>query len=228
MELTWSTDDFAVFDDFLAPGAAASLWEQLRTEDYHFVHGRRDGSWNKVYGLLDGSPLSGPGTLNDPEGHFTGRFADHALHPSGGATDAVVKQLAEEATRIEPWTGRFGTDWHAFTCRAFLYPQGSGLAWHDDSGDRAASFVLYAHPEWQAPWGAELLISGGTPGARPEDQNAHLTSRVGHYVAPRPNRLVVLRSGVPHMIKKVEPHAGDRVRGSVAGFFLRRPAELPQ
>ncbi|WP_405584720.1 2OG-Fe(II) oxygenase [Streptomyces sp. NBC_01190] len=224
MELTFRTEDFAVFDDFLGHDAAAALWDQLRTEDYHFVHGRRDGSWNKVYGLLDGSPLSGPGTLNDPADLFAGRFPDHAVYPSGTATDSVVKQLTEAAPEIEPWTGRFGADWHAFSCRSFLYPQGAGLAWHDDSGDRAASFVFYAHPEWQASWGAELLISAAAPGLRPAEQNAHLTTRIGHYVAPRPNRLVVMRSGVPHMIKKVEPHAGDHVRGSVAGFFLRMPA----
>lgn len=223
MELTGSTEDFAVFDDFLGPEAAATLWERMRSEEYHFVHGRRGGAWNKVYGLLDGSPLSGPGTLHDPSGRFAARYQDHAVHPSGGATDSVVKQLIEALPELAPWTGRLDEDWHAFSCRSFLYPQGSGLAWHDDSGDRAASFVYYAHPEWQASWGAELLIAPAAPGLRPADQNDLLTSRIGHYVAPRPNRLVLLRTGVPHMIKKVEPHAGDRLRGSVAGFFLRLP-----
>ncbi|MFF4248718.1 2OG-Fe(II) oxygenase [Streptomyces sp. NPDC001822] len=225
MQLTHHTTDFAVFDDFLAPDAAAFLWHRLRDEEFHFVHARRDGAWNKVYGLLDGSPLSGPGTINDPDGHFTGRFPDHANHPTGGATDSVVKQIEEARPELLPWTGRFGEDWHAFTSRPFLYPQGSGLAWHDDSGNRAASYVYYAHPEWQPSWGAELLVSPApSEDLDPERRHAHLTRSPGQYVAPLPNRLVVIRSGVPHMIKKVEPHAGDRLRASVAGFFLRRPA----
>ena len=40
-------------------------------------------------------------------------------------------------------------------------------------------------------------------------------------VLPRPNRLVVIAGGNYHAIKRVDPAAGDHVRCSIAGFFMR-------
>jgi hypothetical protein len=40
------------------------------------------------------------------------------------------------------------------------------------------------------------------------------------FLSPRPNRLVLLRGGVRHCIKKVESAAGNAFRASVSGFFL--------
>ena len=42
---------------------------------------------------------------------------------------------------------------------------------------------------------------------------------LGQYIQPKPNRLVVMRNGIPHCIRKVEPAAGENVRCSIAGFF---------
>jgi hypothetical protein len=50
---------------------------------------------------------------------------------------------------------------------------------------------------------------------------------MGHYVMPKPNRLVVMRTGNPHMISKIHPAAGDHVRASVT-LFLIRPGQERQ
>jgi Rps23 Pro-64 3,4-dihydroxylase Tpa1-like proline 4-hydroxylase len=43
---------------------------------------------------------------------------------------------------------------------------------------------------------------------------------MGTYIAPQPNRLVVIAGGNPHMIHKVSAAAGDHVRCTIAGFFM--------
>ena len=42
---------------------------------------------------------------------------------------------------------------------------------------------------------------------------------MGQYISPKPNRLVVIAGGNPHMINKVSPSAGDHGRCTIAGFF---------
>jgi hypothetical protein len=42
----------------------------------------------------------------------------------------------------------------------------------------------------------------------------------GVFIYPRPNRLVLLRGGILHCVKKVERAAGEAFRASVSGFFF--------
>jgi hypothetical protein len=44
---------------------------------------------------------------------------------------------------------------------------------------------------------------------------------IGQYLVPKPNRLVVMAGGHPHKIARVDTAAGNHVRASVAGFFVR-------
>ena len=44
---------------------------------------------------------------------------------------------------------------------------------------------------------------------------------VGYFIMPKPNRLVIMKTGNPHMISKVQPTAGDHVRVSVTMFLIR-------
>ena len=48
-----------------------------------------------------------------------------------------------------------------------------------------------------------------------------MESGMGHFIMPKPNRLVVMKTGNPHMINKVQPAAGDHVRASVTLFLIR-------
>jgi Rps23 Pro-64 3,4-dihydroxylase Tpa1-like proline 4-hydroxylase len=100
---------------------------------------------------------------------------------------------------IEPWTG--------FSMSAWIYRPGMGLEWHSDTG-WLAGYIYYVHPVWHGSWGGELLVAGD------EDASS------GTFINPKPNRLVVLRGGTRHCIKKVESAAGQAFRASVAGFFF--------
>jgi Rps23 Pro-64 3,4-dihydroxylase Tpa1-like proline 4-hydroxylase len=73
------------------------------------------------------------------------------------------------------------------------------------------------HPVWCTSWGGELLV------ATDDDSSTGIeaTCRTGHaFICPQPNRLVLLRGGTRHCIKKVESAAGQAYRASVSGFFF--------
>jgi hypothetical protein len=54
-----------------------------------------------------------------------------------------------------------------------------------------------------------------------EVNEALMDSGMGFYIMPKPNRLVVMKTGNPHMISKIHPAAGDHVRASVTMFLIR-------
>jgi Rps23 Pro-64 3,4-dihydroxylase Tpa1-like proline 4-hydroxylase len=223
MKPTYSTDSFAVFDDVLSGNARSALWNFVQSESYEFV---QKGTWNKVYDILDGNTLVASETYS-------------SVFPSGRDIDSFIHYLERHQTALEPWTGKRQEEWQYFTARPNLYPQGTGLSWHTDSSVSAA-YIYYVHPQWNANWGGELMVRGlsnslqspicqhdnvkSTGGASMScdgaENNEFMADEIGYYIAPKPNRLVVLRSGVHHMIKRVEPAAGDHTRISIAGFFI--------
>lgn len=110
-----------------------------------------------------------------------------------------------------------------------LYERNSSLYWHRDTpAVVTGSCTYYAHPEWNVQWGGELFIAH--PSARDiperngpsmispkevmgrglvqlsghldnsEVNEALMAAGMGHYVMPKPNRLVVMKTGNPHMI----------------------------
>ncbi len=48
--------------------------------------------------------------------------------------------------------------------------------------------------------------------------------QTGRYVFPKPNRLVIVAPGCAHCINPLTAAAGDKVRATIAGFFIS-PAE---
>jgi hypothetical protein len=225
MKPAYEHDNFAVFDDVFDEATFAELWRYIRTERYEPLARRR----STLFGLLDGNALAGPGVLTaQAAGHDT---ATNNSYPTGRTIDAVVEALLDAAPELEPWTGARFDAWEYLTCTPFVYPVGAGMSWHHDSAMRSASYIFYAHPEWRSSWGGELLIStadmddapgqGHTQGQRVPDEKERRLTRLGlgQFVMSKPNRLVVVRSGVLHAINKVDVSAGEHVRASFAGFF---------
>jgi hypothetical protein len=84
---------------------------------------------------------------------------------------------------------------------------------------------------WRSSWGGELLVAAdeappsltaaATPSPPDEAMTAEWACRTGGtFVYPRPNRLVLLRGGTWHCVKKVESAAGKAFRASVSGFLF--------
>ena len=206
-------------DDLLDDEAHSQIWTFFQTAPFAPVT-HTEGAWK----VGDGGVLASDELLvpSDFEGTID--------HPMGGLAAWVLNHRET----INDWASG---PWAALALRAYVYPQGSGLDWHvDDHGVYAGALVYYAHPVWNVAFGGELLV-GGAPLAPEAGLRGHrfdnrhfsdqlLEQQTGHCILPKPNRLVLIGDH-PHKVNAVHPNAGQVVRASVAGFFLREwPEEL--
>lgn len=218
---------FLIVDDLLDEDAWTDVWTMFQFTDLSPVT-RTGGAWK----LDDGTPLGGEEIVTPPRDEELTTTPDEGTFPSGTALDHVVEAVLGSVAEASDLVGE---RWSRLTARAYVYGRGSGLSWHgDDSSAYDGAYIYYAHPRWNAHWGGELLVAdadgaAGAPimGHRFDDEAYSewlMESGAGHFVLPRPNRLVLLGSA-PHMIAPVRDAAGSHVRASVSGFFLSEATE---
>jgi hypothetical protein len=228
MKTSLRAEHFAVFDEFLPPGMRERLWDYIWSDDLRPVDAKRG---NGAFRKGDGSPLAGPSYLSEPIRSATSWRG----FPSGGTMDLFISALREAVADFAPWVGRFAEDWRCFSARAYLYGSGHALSWHDDRSGRTGSYAYFVQPSWSANYGGELHIADASPrpvackapGPAGSEVRQGLVTRhlltvgCGRFIVPKPNRLVVMSSGALHAVRRVETDAGDWVRGSISGFFLK-------
>jgi 2OG-Fe(II) oxygenase superfamily len=127
--------------------------------------------------------------------------ADAAPAPLRLLSEKLLTLMRAPPIALDPWTG--------FTQSRWTYRAGAGLEWHSDTG-WLGGYIYFAHPQWRESWGGELLVM---------TDDAHSD---GVVITPRPNRLVLLRGGIRHCVKKVETTRA--FRASVSGFFFNSGA----
>lgn len=216
-----------IVDDLLDEESWTEVWSYFQFAELSPVS-RTRGAWK----FDDGQAMGSDEIVTPARDAEVGEpGATPGTFPSGTALDRVLEAVLAEAGASAELVG---TSWAHVTARAYVYPRGAGLSWHvDDSAHYDGAFIYYAHPHWNAHWGGELLVAENTPadmpimGHRFDDEGiseALMESGHGRFVAPRPNRLVLL-GGAPHMVQPVRAAAGSHVRASVSGFFLSEPIE---
>ena len=222
MKLVLAGPDVVVVDDLLDQAAFAALGRQLADGRYQSVHA---AGWDRAWRPGDGAPLRGGGVYYDP-----GDSLDRpgARYPTSSVVDEFVDAVRRLTGEHPQVVGAEGAEWTAMFLSPWLYPTGSALSLHRDGGGYSGAFTYFAHPRWGVHWGGELLLleddpsaghsALGTAGWLVEDE---VGSGLATCVFPRPNRLVLVGPGRPHMIGRVDPNAGDHVRTTLAGFFLR-------
>jgi hypothetical protein len=228
----------AVIDDVLSSEQRDGLWNYFQLQPFQRIDALgMQGQWS----LEDSGVLRGP-TVG------WGRGWD-AQYPTGTPIDHVIKAVVECETEIASVVGPQGVVWDIFSAFPTIHVAGQGRLWHRDTDDDAGSWVYYAHREWNIEWGGELFLSHerAVPAAygaflhrlRPmadhpdppgwkshidnEDANALLMERgIGSYVAPKPNRLVLIKGGTPQALAKVRASAGRHVHATVGGVFKKK------
>jgi hypothetical protein len=238
MTATHADEQIAVFDDVLSPEQFRGFWDFCQRETYESVHAH---SRVGVFRLDDGQPLWGGSSYAWPSVSMDGLIppdldlgrAPIRFYPTGSAIDAVLEAIKGRCPAVADLIGAEGQAWAGIMGRPYIYPRGSGVSWHEDSGPYSGAFIYYAHPEWNVLWGGELLVAD--PSAKtfhaPVESVTHrfenrreneelLRAGMGRFVLPRPNRLVYIAPGFRHMIAKVTPAAGNHPRVSLAGFFV--------
>lgn len=218
MKLTFRDKRIAVYDEFLPIDNFERLWLQVQTEQYKSP--ARSEGWIKVWRLGDGPLLSSREYLL-------------SKRPFNNALDIFVERLVEVARRHSELVGSEDLNWNDITVRSYLYPRGSKLSWHEDSGGYSGAFSYYVHPKWGSTWGGELLVAETDefssilaqapcgPYIDHEWEDRYLLDAGrGTFIAVKPNRLVLTGRNVYHAINRVDADAGDHVRSSVSGFFM--------
>lgn len=220
MAETFDHPNFRIVDDLLDEDSWTEVWSDFQFAELHPVT-RTLGAWK----LDDGVPLGGAEEVVD-RANTTATDEDSAL------CRLIHAVLSEPAF----YEGLVDQQFDRVSARPYVYSHGTGLSWHaDDSELYAGAFIYYAHPHWNAHWGGELFVAerdasrdqelGEMPimGHRFETESYSerlMEMGCGNFIMPKPNRLVIL-GDAPHMVAPVRQAAGESVRASVAGFFLR-------
>jgi hypothetical protein len=234
MKEVFSSPQCIVFDDLVPKSDFHVLWRYFQDVEFCYVQNQK---WIKINRLSDGNCLFGPV-------HFlTGKCSKGAgsVFPEGDEIDIFWRALQKVAEQSEELLGRLGVQWIDCFARAYLYPAGSGLSWHNDGTGTTGAYVYYVHPVWNSQWGGELLVlndaprqtpcalrtlpSGATKRILPALDNSAesqylMNTGWGNFFLPKPNRFVLIKGGTHHQVKKVESAAGDHARCAFAGFFL--------
>ncbi|WP_437952677.1 hypothetical protein WME98_19645 [Sorangium sp. So ce296] len=237
MNVVCANSQFAVLDDFLPQDEFEKFWAMYRSSELKSVHvqplraGYRASDGNPYVGedvvwtRSAIEPLLPPGV---PASALPVRFC-----PTGKAYDALIERIRGLALpACEGLIGREGRDWAGIHGRLYAHPAGSSVTWHSDPLEVAGSFLFSAHPEWDVQWGGDLYVADeSTRGQMIDDPTTIrfdtrretevlLRAGTGHYIMPKPNRLVLLGAGNPQKVSKVSAAAGDQMRASFAGHFL--------
>lgn len=206
MDCVLKTDAVCVIDNILKDSVFKSVWAGL--QDEQFNPPQVGGYWHKVWRLTSGSPVWGKAYSAKPTN------PTNYLSPLWDAFQEVYSKYPGYVTQPA-----------SLTITPYIYPPGSKLPWHTDSGYKGA-FTFYAHPRWGATWGGELMIA-----ANKESKKYRLTLdhswedeyllKEGHgiYIACKPNRLVIQKPDVWHGMNRIDSDAGDNLRVSIQGFW---------
>lgn len=248
MKVIFETEQALVVDDFFQAKDFEQIWRWFQVAPF-FPNDMRGlhGAWR----LDDGRVFRGPDVYYGKVAKQVAEANEGAFaYPTGTALDLLAENFARSAEVYQNLVGREGKDWRTIAMAPRLYERNSSLYWHRDTPSVVTgSCTFYAHPEWNVQWGGELFIAHpsalkipdrcGPSMIEPKEVmgrgmvqiSGHLDNRevndalmeagMGYYVMPKPNRLVVMKTGNPHMISAVKPAAGDHVRASVTMFLIR-------
>lgn len=207
MKAVTETDRFVVYDEVVANETYEEMWNFIQNIEYAGPH---SSGWTKVWRLNDGSP-------------FGSQQVYHTDAPFNSPFDHFHQVCLEMDRRHPELTG----EWEEISMRAYLYPRGTKLSWHNDTGYEGA-VIMYVHPYWGSTWGGELMIAQTPEGGptlphidhRHEDQFLAAMG-AGYYVTAKPNRVVLQRANVWHQINRIDDDAGDHVRAALVGFYKK-------
>lgn len=248
MNMLFGNDQFMVIDDFLPDDQFEQMWRWFHVAPF-FPNDMRGlhGAWR----LDDGRVMRGPDVYFGEVAEQVAASNEGAFaHPTGTGLDLLLEQFSRQGEAYESLVGAERQDWRTLAAAPRIYERGSSLYWHRDTPSVVTgSCTYYAHKEWNVQWGGELFIAHPDALSIPEERgpsmltpqevmgrgmvqlSGHLDNSevndellrmgMGYYIMPKPNRIVIMRTGNPHMISKVQPAAGDHVRLSVTMFLIR-------
>jgi hypothetical protein len=209
----------AIYDEVLSQEDFASLWKWVQEDNYTGAH---SNEWLKVWRLSDSPPMGG-----------TSFYLSKA--PFSNPIDKLLPKVLQMAEDSRDMIGKRGEKWNEISIKSYIYPRGTKLSWHNDSGYEAAC-IFYTHPKWSSSWGGELFIAETDKNFEKECFEEKLKigplekeyvdailedKGVGRYVHSKPNRAVLTPAPIWHTVNRVDADAGDNCRCSIVFFFKK-------
>jgi Rps23 Pro-64 3,4-dihydroxylase Tpa1-like proline 4-hydroxylase len=114
--------------------------------------------------------------------------------------------------------------------KVHIYRSGAEIHWHKDWMHNA-SYSFYAHKKWDYSWGGNLLVAAKETAENPQieqsgrllnleqESKTILNPGLGRYIAPLPNRLVIIPPNLYHKVERVDHSSGNNCRVSLTGFI---------
>ena len=210
MHVTCRTAKYAVLDDFMNKECMDAVWDGIQRSGHS--SDMITLSWSRIWRWSGQPPVSGPEHL----------FSKSPFHNHFDIVAACFLDVANDLIDL------IGPTWSDLRMHSQFGGRGVKTAWHLDSKNVGA-FSYYPHPRWGLNWGGELMIANepservGMPTSRKMEyeweQNHLMKHGAGVYIAPLPNRCVVMAPNLFHSVARIDPDAGDAIRCCVVGFL---------
>jgi hypothetical protein len=226
---------FMVIDDFLPESIFQQVYDFVCMRDYKHINTQDKVS--RVWRVRDGFPLRSVSSFFKS---YEDKSAKEAWEfPVNNIMDEFAESMDSVRERLIPYIGEARQSWNRFSVTSWMYPRGTGLSLHEDSGPYSGAYTFFLNPRWNIHWGGQLMIlpeqaaeaiNGLSKNSATNyrlikwaDNEAEIAALsdipVSMSVLPRPNRLVVMSKKAHHLVTTVNDNAGDNLRMSIAGFF---------
>lgn len=236
MKIAYQDDGFIVIDDFIEPSLFESLYDFVCMRDYKHIN--TEGKVTKVWRLRDGFPLRSVDSYF--KSYQNKNVKENWEFPVNNVMDQFSDALDNALPLFKKYIGVPQHQWNRFSVTSWMYPQGTGLSLHEDSGPYSGAYTFFMNKSWNIHWGGQLMILPQSAKSSIENKKkvmgeskyrlarwvdpAHENEAIFDVptaitILPRPNRLVIMSNDVHHLVSTVNNNAGDSVRKSIAGFF---------
>jgi len=219
MKKVLDCNNIQVYDNVITDEEFNKLHDWYNAIPYVWKNGQ--GEWNKSWSTTDGSILLGQKMFFSPE-------LNEELTPEDQPLRPILNQIKQA---VDNFVGIENVSRVAVT--PYVWPPGTGLSWHTDS-NYIGTFTYYVHKHWSANWSGEFLtIEADNYITKPanlkwrvfdnkELEDLIVDHGIGHFIQPKPNRLVIGRAGdngILHKVNRSTMQAKDRL--TLQGFLFK-------
>jgi hypothetical protein len=219
MKTALDCKNIQVIDDLLTESEFNALHEWFNAIPFAWKNAQEE--WNKSWSTTDGSILLSQKMV------FASTL-DNELHAEDAPLRPVLNQIR---IAVDQFIGLENIEKVVIT--PYVWPPGVGLSWHTDS-NYIGTFTYYVHKQWGANWSGEFLtVEADNYLEKPaglkwrvfdneELENLIVNHGIGHFIHPKPNRLVIGKAGdngILHKVNRSTLQSKDRL--TLQGFLFK-------
>ena len=154
MKVVYRGDGFIVIDDFLDFDLFNKLYDFVCMRDYKHIN--TEGKVAKVWRLRDGFPLRSVDSYF--KSYEKKSIKQNWEFPVNNVFDEFADAIHGSLANLNQYIGSSGQQWNRFSVTSWMYPKGTGLSLHEDSGPYSGAYTFFMNKSWNIHWGGQLMI----------------------------------------------------------------------